>query len=238
MSILERDRVAGPQSDDVVARRGSVRWTAFLIIFGLVLSGGLFVISHGRPGVFWTRVQVHFVAPKSARYPNVLTVSSASLISTAAVVAQKVDPYGDTNRMASESVTLADQGIRHGWSVTLPNTGGQWSNTFSEPWLDVEAVGENSSDVLATVKTLVSQVVLTLDSLQQASKVKPENYIVTEVSPVDYPVYLQQGSDKRVYVMALLLGFLVAGLLVGWIRRHRIDLASLHSRQSPGVSEQ
>ena len=238
MSILERDRVAGPQSPADVGRRGSARWTALLIIFGLVLSGGLFIVSHGRPGVFWTRVQVHFVAPKSARYPNVLTVSSASLISTAAVVAQKVDPYGDTNRMASESVTLADQGIRRGWSVTLPNSGGHWSNTFSEPWLDVEAVGPNSSDVLATVKTLVSRVVVTLHSLQQASNVKPENYITTDVSPADYPVYMQQGSAKRVYVMVLLLGFMLAAVLVGWVRRYRIDLASPHSRQSPGVGEQ
>jgi hypothetical protein len=199
---------------------------------GLFLSAILVAGTSHRPGVYWERVQVHLNAPQSARYPNVLRVSSTGLVSMAAIVALKVDPYGSDNRMASESTTLADAGVRNGWSVTAPNSGGQWTNVFSEPWINVEAVGPDVSSVQTTVADLVKQVQATLLDMQVSAKTATHNLVTTQVTPPNFPVYFQTGSRKRALAMSLILGFSFAGLGSAWLRNRSVSLVPARIRRS------
>src|SRR6476619_1113941 len=116
------------------------RWVA-LTLLGLIVVGAAGVLAKEvhKPGVYWSDVHVRFVAPSSLTKENSLQVAGQSLIMAAGAVGQMVD---DTNgpRPASPDATLAGLGIRSGWSVTLPNSGGQYQNYFADPYLDVQVV--------------------------------------------------------------------------------------------------
>src|SRR5262249_37670069 len=151
-------------------RSGTLRLlTVGAAALGALISFAAAAYVADRPGVYWSRVQVRFVAPASAVNPNGLQVSPSSLVKAAGVVAKIVDPTGGQNRVTSPDVTLASEGLRHAWSVTQPNTGGQWANNFTDPWLNVEAVGTTPAEVGTTMNGLLARITATLTSLENSA---------------------------------------------------------------------
>src|SRR6185312_9143101 len=134
-------------------------------------------------------VHVRFVAPTSLTKENSLQVAGQSLIMTAGAVGQMVD---DTNgpRPASPDATLAGLGIRSGWSVTLPNSGGQYQNYFADPYLDVQVVAPTALQVTQTMQRLVQRIQDGLATLQKDAHVAPTDRISARVLPLSVaPIY-------------------------------------------------
>jgi hypothetical protein len=201
------------------------RWAALTLI-GVIVVGAAGVLAKEvhKPGVYWSDVHVRFVAPTSLTRENGLQVAGQSLIMTAGAVGQMVD---DTNgpRPASPDATLAGLGIRSGWSVTLPNSGGQYQNYFADPYLDVQVVAPTAAQVTETVQRLVQQIQDGLTKLQKDAHVAPADRISSSVLPLSVaPIYYAHGSHSRAILASLVI---LCGLTtVGFVTASRLSRRS------------
>jgi hypothetical protein len=157
-------------------------------------------------GVYYTRAQVRFIAPTNSANPNTLQIAPSSTVMVAGAVGQMVDDE-QRPRTASPDVAITGTGIRDGWSVTLPNTGGQWANNYASPYLDVQVAGPSASEVATTMQSLVTQINKDLSALQRSQHVAQANLIHTQLSSLSSPpIYYQRGSRTRALLAALALG--------------------------------
>ncbi|WP_129784284.1 hypothetical protein [Promicromonospora panici] len=180
------------------------RWT--VLVAGAVATLGLMYSTTLDDGVFWSRTQVVFLAPTSAAYPNALRTTSEDLIITAGVVAKAVSGPDKVTKYASPDATLVGEGVRDGWSVRLPDTGGQWAPHFAEQVLYVEVVAGTAEEVEARQGEIIAQIAGELDRLQRDAGVAPVNHITVTVAPESTVVHQVQGSRARSAGMAGLLG--------------------------------
>ena len=198
----------------------ALRRHLLIVACGLVLtlSCALFLVH--RPGVYWSQVDVQFLLPISSENPNSYQFSSDSLISLAGVIGKSVGVSPAHESPASDEVTLVGQGITSGYSVRLPNQGGQWATNFSEPLLDVQAAGATPDEVQETMQQVIQEIENSLAQRQDAAGVRPNRRVSTKVSPSDIPIYYGGGSDLRVVAATVIVGLgLTTALVVGLDRR-------------------
>ena len=163
-----------------------------------------------QPGMFQARVDVLLLLPQSANNPNSYTATTESLIDTAGIVATVLSGASGAPLTSSSTVTLAGQGIRDGWSVRLPNSGGQWANNFDRPLLDVQVVGPSHDAVLKRANELVTRIEAELIRRQDRAGVSPHNLIRTRLSPPTPQVFFLSGQSPPAPLAAsLLLGVLL-----------------------------
>ncbi|MFJ3403635.1 hypothetical protein [Promicromonospora sp. NPDC090134] len=180
------------------------RWPVLLA--GAVATLGLVYTTTLDDGVYWSRTQVVFLAPASKAYPNALRTTSEDLIITAGVVAKAVAGPDKVTKYASPDATLVGEGTRDGWSIRLPDTGGQWAPNFAEQVLYVEVVAATAEEVEARQDEIVAQIADELDRLQRDAGVVPVNAITVTVAPESLVVHQVGGSTVRAAGMAGLLG--------------------------------
>jgi hypothetical protein len=187
------------------------------------------------PGVYWSRVQVRFIAPMSVASPNAFEFLPYSMAMMAGAVRRLVD-NSDPPRTVSPDVTLADEGIRHGYSVSLPHTGGQWTDSYTEPYLNVQAVGATPAEVTTTMQRLIAEIRTGLSALERRTHTDSFNLIRTQVNPPSgVPVYYKRGSPARALLGSLGLGLGVTAAAVAltrWLVRRRIQHAVHHDGAS------
>lgn len=208
------------------------RWIALSLV-GLIVVGAVGVLAKElrKPGVYWSDVHVRFVAPTSPTRQNSLQVSERSLIMMAGAVGQMVD---DTNgpRPASPDATLAGLGVRSGWSVTLPNSGGQYQNYFADPYLDVQVVAPAAAQVTQTMQRLVRRIEEGLTTLQNDADVAPADRISSRVLPLSAaPIYYEHGSHSRAIAASLVI--LIGLASVGFVVASRLSRSSPRPRSAP-----
>ncbi|SOD70293.1 hypothetical protein SAMN05892883_4433 [Jatrophihabitans sp. GAS493] len=188
-------------------------------ICGLVVTLAGAMVARKAPGVFFAQTQVRFVIPLSSDNPNGLGVSTRSLISAAGVVAKIVDP-DPLPPPNDESITIVGMGVRDGWSVTLPQTGGQFVPGHTEPWLDVQVAGSNPDEVKAQMDQLLVRIPKVLNDLEQQRQVSAENLIRTKLVPEGEPeVTYLHGSRSRSALAVLILGVSLTGAAMALLRR-------------------
>lgn len=208
------------------------RWPVLLA--GAVATLGVVYLTTLDDGVFWSRTQVVFLAPPSTAYPNALRTTSEDLIITAGVVAKAVTGPDEVTKYASPDATLVGEGVRDGWSVRLPDTGGQWATHFAEQVLYVEVVGATADEVGARQDVIIAQIAEELDRLQREAGVAPVNDITVTVAPESTVVHHVQGSRPRSAGMAGLLGACATlVLIVALEARGRVSRASGHVPRPP-----
>jgi hypothetical protein len=193
------------------------RWVALSLV-GLVVLGAAGVLAKEvrKPGVYWSDVHVRFVAPASLTRQNSLQVPEQSLIMTAGAVGQMMNDTNDP-RPASPEATLPGLGIRSGWSVTLPNSGGQFVTYFADPYLDVQVVGPTAMQVTQTMQRLIQQIQDGLTTLQNDAHVAPADRISASVLPLSVaPIYYAHGSHSRAIIASLVIlsGLATVGFVV------------------------
>jgi hypothetical protein len=188
---------------DLFAAVWHQRW---VVVLGIVLTAaGGFLAVQDRT-VFWTRAEVVFLVPQNEYNPNALRAASESVVIAAGAVAKSVIGPHEVTKYSSPAVTLVGAGVREGWSIGQPDTGGQWSSNFESQVLTVEAVGPSRTFVLAKVDQLEGEIASTLRDLQEAQKVTAPNRISVKASP-DLPlVYGVAGSRPRALAMTAILG--------------------------------
>ena len=184
----------------IVARR----WYAVLL--GLLLTATALHAVSNRDGVYSAEVDVVFLTPKSARFPNSIQQTSSSVVATAGLVERMLNGTMEKPAAASTGVTLAGQGIRQGYSLELPDTGGQWAHNFPRPVLRVQAVGPSAAWVQAEVEHQISRIADTLAEIQSQDRVRRSDWIVTSSSPASVDVAFHGGRPTLALAMTGLLG--------------------------------
>lgn len=205
---------------DTRVSRGRKRDVAAPLVVAFMVGLTLAVALHVRhvQGVYWSRTEVQFLEPRTFNPGGYSVDPGSGVIATASVVADKINEV-DLPRLTSPDSTLAASGFKHGSLVALPNEGGQWANVFTDPWLDVQAVGTSPQEVLAEMTTQIQLIRTTLGQIQTRAGVAPQNLITTQVTPRgEPPLYYMSGSPSRATVMTLLLGAAAIGLTLRGLR--------------------
>ena len=209
------------------------RW--YVVVAVLVLTGLIMVHIEQKPSLYWSQVDVVFLIPKSSRYPNSIAVSSSSVVAMAGVVAADVNQGKALPRTASAGASLAGQGIRDGWSVRLPDTGGQWAQDFSRPVLDVQVVGPDPETVQNQLEHQVQRIVRALKLRQSEQGTRSQDFITASSAPAQAVIHEERGRRTQALAIVMLLGIWMAALSAVAVdsylaarrrRRHRTPLAS------------
>jgi hypothetical protein len=180
------------------------RWSFALL--GVILTVALSMQVYRAQGVYLAQVNVLFLLPASGLAPNALQVSNRSLVDTAGILQRAVGgPLSDAHPV-SGAVTLAGEGLRHGYLVRLPNNGGQWENNFDEPMLSVQSVGTSVSESLTSINSVLSRIQAELNLRQKTAKVDSRNLIRTQLSPQQPAIYYLTGNPKRSVAITIVLG--------------------------------
>ena len=188
------------------------RWP--IVLVGALCTGAFGYLAVDDRDVYWTRTEVVFLASSSLQYPNSLKTMSGDLIMTAGLVAKRVTGPGHITKYASPDANLVGIGIRDGWSIRLPDTGGQWAENFASQVLAVEVVGPDRETVQAKQQELINRIEDELDALQRGAGVDPRNDITATVMPETAVIHQIGGSEFRTLVM---IGTLGAGATLGLV---------------------
>lgn len=197
------------------------RYWAVVLVGGLCTAGaGLAAISD--PGVYFTRTELVFLAPTSSLYPNAIRTQSEDIIDMAGVVAKRVTGPGKVTKFSSPDVTLLGQGIRDGWSLRLPDTGGQWATNFAVQTLVLDVVAPTREEVQGRQAALISRVRRELDLLQRDADVAPVNDITMMPAPASTTIYHVTGQRFLALGMTTILGVsLTTTVVLAAARRRR-----------------
>jgi hypothetical protein len=190
-----------------------------VVLLGLVATAGLlWHVAHVMP-VYSGEVTVVLVSDASG---GDLRQVDDGLIITAGVVARRVTD-GRPAGVASDSVSLVGEGVKHGYSVTLPNRGSQWSRIYDRPELKVQAAGTSVEEVQQTLQVALHRIYDELTSSQADVGVSPANLIRTQLTPTVPDIRAGAGSRTRAGVAALLVGIgcTIAAVVVLDARRTR-----------------
>lgn len=179
-------------------------WLIVLIGVGLTAVSGLAAVAADE--VHFTRTELVFLAPTSALYPNALRTQSEDIIITAGLVAKEVTGPGKVTKFASPDVTLVGLGVRDGWSLRLPDTGGQWATNFATQRLFLDIVGPTAEQVREQQRALIAQVDRELEAMQRAAGVAPVNDISMITAPESTTIYAVGVNKARALAMTALLG--------------------------------
>jgi len=186
--------------------RAIIRYWPVLLAGALCTAASGLVIANDE-GVFFTRTEIVFLAPTSPLNPNALRTQSEDVIDVAGVVAKRLSGAGEVLKFASPDVTLVGLGVRDGWSIRLPDTGGQWGTNFATQRLVLDVVGPTMEAVRDRQGELLDRVTDELSSLQSARGVDVFNEITSMAAPETTRIF-HAGSDRaRALGMTLALGF-------------------------------
>jgi len=206
-----------------------------VVLIGAVLTAGLGIAAAADDGVYFTRTQVIFLAPTSSLYPNALQTQSEDIIDTAGAVAKRITGPGEVLKFASPDVTLVGLGVRDGWSLRLPDTGGQWASNFASQRLVLDIVGPSRDDVGAKQDAIVSRIDDELDALQREAGVDPVDDITATTAPETTVIYHVGGSRPRVMAATALLGSGATIAAVVLLERRR-RVAGVPKREADGLN--
>lgn len=197
------------------------RWPIVLVGIIVTAAAGWCVVSD--KGVYFTRTELVFLAPTSAANPNALRTQSDDVIVVAGLVAKRMSGAGEVAKFASPDVTLIGLGVRDGWMVRLPDTGGQWGTNFATQRLILDIVGPSEDVVEQRQSELTEAVMDELAALQRERGVEVINDITAIVAPETTVIYHVGGSRQRALGMTALLGggVTVAAVLAVEITKRR-----------------
>lgn len=203
------------------------RW--YVLIAAVIIAGFAFVFMARTGGAYVSEAQVVFIAPGTDAVGAFDEGYRDTLVNFAAAIEREFHNGEQSNRLA-EHAPLFGAGVTQGYQVVLPNSGGQWENSFATPGLSVSVAGPSAEWVSATMSSLLERIDTLADERQVASGVAPENMIVTDHVPTELVIsYI--GSSRGTQARAL-LALAAVGLGVGAAAAVSIDRRAL-SRRSP-----
>ncbi|MEV7662442.1 hypothetical protein [Paenarthrobacter sp. NPDC089316] len=144
--------------------------------------------------VYWTKAEVTFVAPDREPAYWIPGDDYASLVDFAAMVERRVNYGSESVGLSLSSGTLYGAGVRHGYSVTLLNSGGQWAKSFRWPVLSVQVVDSSAEKVKEVLQHVVEDINNASEVLQQEAGVQ-QALITTLTSPSSPEIVFGGGTQ-------------------------------------------
>lgn len=189
------------------------------VVVGVLLA--LLAGQHAR-GAYWGQINAVFIAPAGPKSPNGLSSATDSLIGTAGIVERSIVGGRTELATSSDAVNILDGGTLDGWTVRLPNSGGQWASNFDQPVLEIQASGPTASRVQENLAIGLAQVQGVLDRVQTDSHVAEESRITILASPSEPNiVYVPAHGSRAAVVVAVLSVATSVGLTASLARRSR-----------------
>ncbi|MEV4950964.1 hypothetical protein [Paenarthrobacter nitroguajacolicus] len=184
------------------------RW---YVVFAVVLLSfvGLSAIRAQEP-VYWTQAEVSFVAPNSDPAYWIPGGDNAVLVPFAALVERRVNDGSDSVDLVLARGTLYGAGVKQGYSVTLPNAGGQWAKSFTRPALLVQVVDSSAERVNGVLSTVIDRIQAASETLQSQMNVTSSR-IVTVTTPSSPEIIFGGGSQTDRIKGAIIWFALFAG---------------------------
>jgi len=184
-----------------VARR---RW--WVLLLGIALTAAASYVVQRAPGVYWAYTKVIFLPPLTPGQTNPIAPDSGSVIPLAGIIQDEINDGSPPLGSTGQDVTLVDQGIYDGWSVRLPNSGGQWATNFAEPLLIVQASGPSAEVVQSRMYDLINQITRLVAAREDAAHVALASRIGFAMSPPVVAVQYSNGHRSRAVAIIVLLG--------------------------------
>ncbi|MFF1830868.1 hypothetical protein [Paenarthrobacter sp. NPDC058040] len=167
------------------------RW--YVVAIGLVLGlAALGAIRSSEP-VFWTEADVTFLAPEREPAYWISGGSAMTLVEFADMVKRRVNQETPAVDLVLTSGTLYGAGVQQGFSVTLPNNGGQWNKTFSQPVLKVQVVDSSAEKVNEVLANILDRINNATVQLQAEAAVRGD-LISTQTTPSKSEVVFGGGT--------------------------------------------
>ncbi|MFI2562884.1 hypothetical protein [Paenarthrobacter sp. NPDC018779] len=167
------------------------RW--YVVAIGLVLGlAALGAIRSSEP-VFWTEADVTFLAPEREPAYWISGGSAMTLVDFADMVKRRVNQDSAAVDLVLTSGTLYGAGVQQGYSVTLPNNGGQWNKTFTQPVLKVQVVDSSAEKVNQVLANVLDRINDATVKLQAEAQVKGD-LISTQTTPSKSEVVFGGGT--------------------------------------------
>ncbi|MGB7980870.1 MAG: hypothetical protein WCF36_08785 [Candidatus Nanopelagicales bacterium] len=205
------------------------RWYLVAFVFALGLAGSAVAVQ--LPGVYWSRAEVTFLAPTSAIYPNTLPLRSSDLVITAGIIAKLINGNTTWIKTADPYATIVGKGVYDGWTVRLPDYGGQWTRNYPRQVLEIQVSGPSEEVVRQRRHELIDRIDAELAGLQ--ADVVVGDRITTTVEPASPPVYYFRGSRARALAMIWVLTGATVVLLE--YRNRRLRLSPHRSHRAPSA---
>ena len=185
---------------------GSVlrRWPVILV--GALLTLAVCMVTWRAPGVYWASTKVYFLVPATTNQPNKIAPGSSAATAFAGLIQTEINRGIPPRGAISPNVTLVDEGIYDGWSVRLPDTGGQWASNFSEPSLIVQASGPSAEVVRARMNSLIDRITWLVAAREDAAQVSLASRVDFTLSPPVVVVQYSNGHRSRAEAIIVLLG--------------------------------
>jgi len=168
-------------------------------------------------GVYYSKTDVLFLSPRAPGSGNALQEDPAQTLAFASVVTHRfnadADADGGKTVPRSTSSPLYGSGIRSGYLVYIPSSGGQWQLSYSRPVITVEIVGEAMDEVIAERQRILDRISSLAKDSQQELGINPAANIITEPAPsVEFVSYVGVRNTTAILALALLTIGLAAGI--------------------------
>lgn len=203
--------------------RASVRrWP--VVLAGVVVTAIAGLLAIREPSVYYTRMQVVFLAP-SSWYQNVLQATPEAVIVTASAVVKRAIGPGSVIKFNSLDATIigttsASEGV---W-IRAEDRGGQWAPNFDTPIVVVDVVAPTAERVRELQYESIRRLQDELDKLQGELQRSNRDLITMEVAPNATVITNVRGNRARSLGATGLLGgsaTLAAIVLLDWRGRRR-----------------
>lgn len=225
----------------------SRRWYVFVIALVCALAGVLALTTSQR--MFVTQTEFVMTAPGTSLGFAPPEDTTATLVDFADIVARQYNAEKPTNVLTSPSATLFGNGLRAGTSVTLANSGSQWSSAFGSPVISVQIVESSGQKVQEQLDDIATRINRITKEVQIKSGAKPESFIVASSDPTRIVIgsfgptrtSKLKGEAIIMFVAMCLATFIAAGLDRRRPRKQQSHLAAravpFLQRHSPGRSQ-
>lgn len=169
------------------------RWAVVLLGLALTLVGCTAIA--GAERTYGASVDLVFVEPGRSSVVNASDAALPSLVDFARMVQRGVRYDSSMVELPSSNATLYGSGVKNGYSVTLPNSGTQWAESYSRPILAVQVVGATPEQVRQKLDQVLSLVESQARDIQTASGISGNRVIDVRRSPA-VPEIGDLGSTK------------------------------------------
>lgn len=159
--------------------------------------------------LYWTQTDVLFVSPGNSLVDSVDETITPDLVVFAGALSRRINDGRPTSRLASASAPIYGAGLREGYSVEVPNVGGQWENSFTRPVVSVQVVGSSPDEVQHVLTTVIGTIETASADLQDQFGVTAANRInaqpVTPDANIAYVGRTRSGGMRGVAALAVVI---------------------------------
>lgn len=204
------------------------RW--YVLLLGLLLTfAGCVVMSPGQH-VYSARASVVFLWPGSVTVSPTDDTGIPALVNFAAMVRLAL-PAANSGESDGGSFggSLVGAGVRKGYSVILPNSGGQWSQSYNQPLLAIEVVDSTPQAAENQLKSIMRQIDQATSDLQARLNIPATSRVTTSAGYANIDVVdggVNSGTRMRgllalgsLGVFLSIVGIVVADQVINRLRR-------------------